>query len=56
MVFRGEVVINTPRNIRIMAEGIEEAGARTEVELFDSGDIALIHHLIEDGNIRPDPL
>lgn len=56
MVFGGEVVINTPRNIRIMAEGIKEAGARAEVELFDSGDIALMHDLIADGTIRPDPL
>lgn len=56
MVFGSEVVINTPQNVRIMAKGIEEAGARAEVELFDSGDIALMHDLIADGTIRPDPL
>ena len=56
MVFGGEVVINTPRNIRIMAAGIAEAGARPEVELFDSGDIALMHDLIAEGTIAPDAL
>ncbi|MCA0869964.1 3-keto-5-aminohexanoate cleavage protein [Seohaeicola saemankumensis] len=56
MVFGGEVVINTPRNIRIMAEGIREAGARAEVELFDSGDIALMHDLMAEGTIEAQPL
>lgn len=56
MVFGGEVVINTPRNIRIMAAAIVEAGARPEVELFNSGDIALMHDLIADGTLAPAPL
>jgi uncharacterized protein (DUF849 family) len=56
MVFGGEVVINTPHNIRIMAQGIKEAGARAEVELFDSGDIALMHDLMKDGTIEETPL
>lgn len=51
MLFGGEVVINTPRNVRLMAEGIAEAGAMPEVELFDSGDIALMHDLIADGTL-----
>jgi hypothetical protein len=37
----GEVVINTPRNIRRMAGGIQAAGALPEIELFDSGDCHL---------------
>lgn len=56
MLFGGEVVINTPRNIRVMAQAIKEAGARAEVELFDSGDIALMHDLIKDGTIEATPL
>jgi len=56
MVFGNEVVINTPRNIRVMAEAIREAGARAEIELFDSGDIALMHDLVADGTIEETPL
>ena len=56
MVFGGEVVINTPRNIRVMAQAIKEAGSRAEVELFDSGDIALMHDLMADGTIEQKPL
>lgn len=47
----GEVVINTPRNVRRMAEGIRAAGALPEVELFDSGDCHLAHDLIADGTL-----
>jgi len=56
MLFGGEVVINTPRNVRIMAGLMQEAGVRPEVELFDSGDIALLNDLIADGTLPPDPL
>lgn len=45
------VVINTPRNVRIMAEVIGAAGARPELEVFDSGDIHLAHDLITDGTL-----
>lgn len=56
MVFGKEVVINTPRTIRVMAQAIREAGARAEIELFDSGDIALMHDLIAEGTIDAAPL
>ncbi len=52
----GQVVINTPANVRRMARVIREAGVRPEVELFDSGDIALLHDLIADGTLAPQPL
>jgi len=52
----GQVVINTPRNVRRMARIIREAGAKPEIELFDSGDIALLHDLIADGTLDPAPL
>jgi uncharacterized protein (DUF849 family) len=47
----GEVVINTPRNIRHMAERIRSAGALPELELFDSGDCHLARDLIADGTL-----
>lgn len=46
------VVINTPRNLRIMANLIQEAGTLPELEVFDSGDIHLARALIEDGTLR----
>lgn len=52
----GEVVINTPANVRRMARVIAEAGVRPEIELFDSGDIALMNDLIKDGTLQPKPL
>jgi uncharacterized protein (DUF849 family) len=52
----GQVVINTPRNVRCMARIIREAGVKPEIELFDSGDIALLHDLISDGTLDPAPL
>ncbi len=50
------VVINTPGNVRRMAAIIREAGVKPEIELFDSGDIALLHDLIKDGTLDPAPL
>jgi uncharacterized protein (DUF849 family) len=46
-----EVVINTPGNVRRMAKVIREAGVKPEIELFDSGDIALMHALLKDGTL-----
>jgi len=47
----GEVVINTPRNVRIMAGIIREAGVKPELEIFDSGDIHLARDLIAAGTL-----
>ncbi len=47
-----QVVINTPLNVRRMAAVIREAGVRPEVELFDSGDIALCRDLVSDGTLE----
>ncbi len=52
MWFGGGAVINSPHNIRIMAERIYSAGVKPELEVFDSGDIQLAQALIEDGTIR----
>ena len=51
-----EVVINTPDNVRRMAKVIRAAGAKPEIELFDSGDIALLNDLVADGTLAPAPL
>jgi uncharacterized protein (DUF849 family) len=47
-----EVVINTPGNVRRMAAVIRAAGVKPEIELFDSGDIALCGDLINDGTLE----
>ncbi|MDH3667825.1 MAG: 3-keto-5-aminohexanoate cleavage protein [Paracoccaceae bacterium] len=52
MWFGGGAVINSPRSIRIMAERIYAAGVLPELEVFDTGDIALAHDLIETGTLR----
>jgi uncharacterized protein (DUF849 family) len=52
MWFGNGAVINSPRNIRIMAERIYAAGVKPELEVFDSGDIQLAHELIKDGTLR----
>jgi uncharacterized protein (DUF849 family) len=52
----GQVVINTPRNVRRMARIIREARVKPEIELFNAGDIAMLHDLISDGTLDPAPL
>jgi uncharacterized protein (DUF849 family) len=46
-----DVVINTPRNVRIMAKIMREAGVKPELEIFDSGDMHLARDLIADGTL-----
>jgi len=50
------VVINTPENVTIMANEIYKAGAKPELEVFDSGDIQLAHVLLEQGVLKAPPL
>lgn len=45
------VVINTPRNVRVMAHMAREAGTLPELEVFDSGDVHLACDLIADGTL-----
>ena len=52
MTFGAQAVINTPGNVRKMAKVIHEAGTKPELELFDSGDISLMHDLIKDGTLK----
>ena len=52
MVFGREVVINTPASVRAMAAAIYDCGTVPELEMFDSGDLALAAQLISDGALR----
>jgi uncharacterized protein (DUF849 family) len=56
MVFGREVVINLPANLRRMAKVMRDSGVRPEIELFDTGDIMLLHDLVADGTLDPAPL
>lgn len=52
MTFGAQAVINTPPNVRKMAKVIHDAGTKPEIELFDSGDIYLMHDLVRDGTLK----
>lgn len=52
MWFGTGAVINSPRNVRIMAERIYAAGVKPELEVFDSGDIQLAKDLITEGTLQ----
>src|SRR5665647_650974 len=49
-------VINTPDNVTIMANEINKAGVKPELEVFDSGDIQLANALLEQGVLKSPPL
>jgi uncharacterized protein (DUF849 family) len=46
------VVINTPRNLEIMAQRIYSAGVLPEIEIFDTGDLQLANSFIERGLLK----
>ena len=48
----GEVVINTPRNVRKMAAIMRAARVLPEIELFDSGDCHLARDMFADGSLE----
>ncbi|MBO0711522.1 MAG: 3-keto-5-aminohexanoate cleavage protein [Acetobacteraceae bacterium] len=52
MWFGGGAVINSPRNIAIMADAIYAAGVKPELEVFDTGDIVLANELVAVGTLR----
>jgi uncharacterized protein (DUF849 family) len=49
-------LINTPADLREMAAAMREAGTKPELEIFDSGGIALARQLITEGLIEGPPL
>jgi uncharacterized protein (DUF849 family) len=50
--FGGGAVINTPRNIKLMAERMYASGVKPEMEVFDSGDLVLAADLVADGTLK----
>jgi uncharacterized protein (DUF849 family) len=50
------VMVNTPAMLRAMAQRIKELGVRPELEVFDTGHLVMVKHLIRDGLIDPPPL
>ncbi len=52
MVNGNRVVINTPPNIEIMADIINAAGAKPELEIFDSGDLNMANDFISRGILQ----
>lgn len=52
MWFGGGAVINTPRNLRLMAERMYAAGVKPEIETFDTGDLVMAQDLVADGTIK----
>lgn len=52
MTFGNEVVINTPGNVKIMAEIINDAGSKPELEVFDTGHIQLALDLLKEGVLK----
>jgi uncharacterized protein (DUF849 family) len=52
MWFGGGAVINTPRNLRIMAERMYAAGVKPELEVFDTGDLVMAQDLVADGTLK----
>ena len=45
-------VINSPENLKIMAERIYAAGVKPEIEVFNSSDLHLLNHFIAEGVIK----
>ncbi len=50
--FGGGAVINSPRNIKLMAGRMYAAGVKPEMEVFDSGDLMLAADLVADGTLK----
>ncbi len=52
MVNGNRVVINTPPNIEIMANSINKAGTKPELEIFDSGDLNMANDFLNRGILK----
>jgi len=49
-------LINVPKHIEAIASAIRGTGVKTELEIFDTGHLALALHMLQQGMIEPDPL
>jgi uncharacterized protein (DUF849 family) len=50
------VMVNTPGMLRAMASRIRELGVRPELEVFDTGHLVMVGHLLREGLIDDPPL
>ncbi|MBV9607062.1 MAG: 3-keto-5-aminohexanoate cleavage protein [Solirubrobacterales bacterium] len=50
------IMANTPGMLRAMARRVQELGVRSELEVFDTGHLVLVHDLIEEGLIDAPPM
>lgn len=50
------IVVNTPATVRAMAERLQKLGVHPELEVFDTGDLVMVHDLIKRGLIDDPPL
>ena len=54
--FAGMTLINVQRHVEIMAEEIRKLGVKPELEIFDTGHMALANHLASKGLFGEHPL
>jgi len=54
--FGNGALINVPRHIEVIAAAIRAAGVKPELEIFDTGHLALSLHMLEKKIIDPDPM
>lgn len=54
--FGESVFMNTPAHLREMADAMNSAGVKPEIEVFDTGHIVLARHLIHEGHLKQPPL
>jgi 3-dehydrocarnitine:acetyl-CoA trimethylamine transferase len=50
------IMVNTPALLKAMAARVKELGVRPELEVFDTGQLVLVHELIAEGLIDVPPL
>jgi uncharacterized protein (DUF849 family) len=50
------IMVNTPSVLKAMAARVKELGVRPELEVFDTGQLVLVHELIAEGLIDAPPL
>ena len=50
------IMVNTPAVLKAMAARVKELGVRPELEVFDTGQLVLVHELIAEGLIDAPPL
>ncbi len=54
--FGSHVFVNCLPHVEQMAEQIQEAGVRPEMEIFDLGNIEIANHLLKTGKVQGPPL